>query len=73
MFYISKRLHWTICSVWFIGGQSVLVGVKKSKNSMKWRNQNRKPYIQIVELTNTIHDLGPLLLTWFNFNLSMDK
>ena len=30
-------------------------------------------WIEITRNTNNTHDLGPLLLIWFNFNPSLDK
>ena len=29
--------------------------------------------VTLIEIDNWIDDQGPLLLTWFNFNPSMDK
>ena len=48
----------------------VKVGTRHSHQILLWSFVG-KDTIRVVKIIN--YDLGPLLLTWFNFNLGMDK
>ena len=54
------------------------VGLHLKVSSVKWWSFYLSPYVSIWFTGRTVHvfhsvSMGALLLTWFNFNLSMDK